>query len=107
MQLAETGFRIVARVRRSPAGGPVTGQGLANSGHVGTWLAAPQGRQALRDTRNSLAVAEDLRRHLQTLKVIYRQQDSLGLSIAGQGFSLMLLTYSAGQLRQTSLSFRQ
>ncbi len=59
----------------------------------------PQGRQALRDTRNSLAVAEDLRRHLQTLKVIYRQQDSLGLSIAGQGYSLLLLAYSPGQLR--------
>jgi hypothetical protein len=70
------------------------GQILPNRGYVGARLTALESCQALRDARDSVGVREHFQGHLQTLKVIHRQQDSLRLSVAGQDDSLMLLAYS-------------
>jgi len=99
VQQAGTGSRTAAQVRLSLPGGAAPGQILANSGHVGARLTTPQSREALRDARDSIGVAEDFQGHLQALKVIHLQQDSLGLAIAGQRDPLMLLPYSPSQLR--------
>ena len=40
-----------------------------------------------------------------SVKVVDREQDSLGLPVAGQGDPLMLLADSSGQLRQACLGF--
>lgn len=104
---AGNGSRTAVRVRPSRAGDAAPGQVLANGGHVSAPLAALQGCQAFRDTRNRVGVTEDFQGHLQALKVIDREQDSLGLSVAGQDDPLMLLAYSPGQLRQACLGFGQ
>jgi len=80
----------------TPARDGAAGQVLANGGHIGTRLGALQGGQAFRDARDRLGVAEDFQCHLQALKVIDREQDSLGLPVVGQGNPLMLLAYSSG-----------
>ena len=80
---------------------------LLNRGDTGARLTAPESCQALRDARDSVVVAEDFQGHLQALKVIHRQQDSLGLSVAGQDDPLMLLAYSPGQLKEAGLGFGQ
>jgi len=81
--------RPEAEVRPSCAGDAAPGQILANGGHVGARFSTSQSCQALRDARDSVGVTEDLQGHLQALKVIYRQQDSLGLAVAGQGDPLV------------------
>jgi hypothetical protein len=57
-------------------------QVVANGGQVGARLTAPQGGQAFRDARTGLAVTENFQRRLQAFKVIDREQDSLGLTVA-------------------------
>ena len=53
-------------------------QVLANRGHVSARLALLKPRQALRDARDRVGVTEDFQGHLHALKVVHRQQDSLG-----------------------------
>src|SRR5215472_5981530 len=57
---AGSGSRTVARSRSSRTGNASPRQILAKGGHVSSRLTAAQCRQALRNTRNSLGVAEDL-----------------------------------------------
>ena len=83
------------------------GQILPNRGDVGARFAPPENCQRLQDVRDSVGVPEDLQGHLQTLKVIHRQQDSLRLSVAGQDDALMFLAHSPGQLRKAGLGFGQ
>ena len=97
MRRAGTGSRTAAEVRSSRHGDAASGQILAYSRHVGARLTTLQGGQALGDARDSICVTEDFQGHLQALKVIHGKQDSLGLSVAGQGDPLMLLAYTPGQ----------
>jgi Protein of unknown function (DUF3024) len=91
----------------SPAGDAAPDQGPASGSHVSARLTALQTGQAVPDTRNRLGVTEDFQRHFQALKVIDREQDGLGLSVAGQDDPLVLLARSPGQLRQACLGLRQ
>jgi hypothetical protein len=53
---------------------------------------SPRPRAArLSEMRDSVAVTEDFQGHLQALQVIHRQQDSLGLPVAGKRDPLVLL----------------
>jgi hypothetical protein len=74
------------------------GQVLPNRCYVGARLTTPKGCQALRDARNSGGVREHFQGHFQALKVIDREQDSFGLSVARQDDPLMLLVYPPSQL---------
>jgi hypothetical protein len=57
---------------------------FANSSYASARLVMAQRCQALRDARESVGVTEDFQGQLHALKVIYRQQDSLRGTVAGQ-----------------------
>jgi len=87
----------------SPSCAAAPGQVLTDGPQVCPGLATAERGQTLGDAGYRFAVAEDLQGHLQAVQVVYRQQQSLGLAVACQGYPLMLLAYSPRQLRQAGL----
>ena len=81
---------------------PVTRRraGLANRGYVSARLATPQSRQAS-EMRATACTGEDFQ-VISRPSVIHRQQDSLGLSVAGQ--VILSPAHSPGQARGRALA---
>lgn len=69
-------------------------------------LATSESAQALSDTSDRRAVAENLQSHLETLQIVHREQHCLGLPVTRQRDAFMLLPH-AGKHRALRLRFRQ
>src|SRR5215469_15285570 len=79
------------------------GEISSHRGQVRSALPTTQRGETLRDPGNRVAVTQDLKRHLQALKIIHGHQDRFGLPVAGQGDSFMLEPHSPGQVGEVRL----